>query len=313
MENKKRLVITGAAGLVGQNLIVRLKRLGFRDIAGIDCHPANTRTLKRLHPDLEVIFADLAEHGEWEKAVAGADTLVICHAQIGGQHPVLFRKNNIQATENLLDVAVTNNIDHIVHVSSSVVESIAVDDYAVTKEKQEKLVLNCGLPACAFRPTLMFGWFDRKHIGWLSHFIRRTPVFPIPGDGKYIRQPLYAGDFCNILISSIQDRRAGEVFNISGLEKIYYVDLVKTLKSATGAHAAIVRIPYRLFWYLLKIYGVFDRDPPFTTSQLEALVLPEEFEIIDWPQIFKVTPTPLTVAFQETFRHPEYSKITLEF
>ncbi len=74
-----------------------------------------------------------------------------------------------------------------------------------------------------------------------------------------------------------------------------------------------MRIPYSLFWALLWIYGLFDRDPPFTTKQLEALVTPDVFEVIDWPGIFGVTATPLRRALEQTFQHPEYSKIVLEF
>jgi hypothetical protein len=64
---------------------------------------------------------------------------------------------------------------------------------------------------------------------------------------------------------------------------------------------------------MLKTYALFDRDPPFTTQQLEALVTPDEFEIIDWPGIFGVTSTPLEKALVDTFRHPVYSQVNLEF
>ena len=39
----------------------------------------------------------------------------------------------------------------------------------------------------------------------------------------------------------------------------------------------------------LRLYALFDRDPPFTTKQLEALVTPDIFEVIDWPGIFRRT------------------------
>jgi hypothetical protein len=68
-----------------------------------------------------------------------------------------------------------------------------------------------------------------------------------------------------------------------------------------------------LFWVLLYVYGLFDRDPPFTTRQLEALVTPDVFEVIDWPGIFSVKATPLKTALTETFRHPAYAQIVLEF
>jgi nucleoside-diphosphate-sugar epimerase len=50
-----RIGITGAAGLVGQNLIPRLKTRGFTDIVAVDKHPTNTAILRRLHPDIQVL------------------------------------------------------------------------------------------------------------------------------------------------------------------------------------------------------------------------------------------------------------------
>ena len=64
---------------------------------------------------------------------------------------------------------------------------------------------------------------------------------------------------------------------------------------------------------MLKIYALFDKNPPFTTDQLDALVIPEEFEITEWPVIFDVDNTLLVDALKETFNHPKYSKIKLEF
>ena len=40
---------------------------------------------------------------------------------------------------------------------------------------------------------------------------------------------------------------------------------------------------------------------------------PDVFEVIDWPGIFGVQATPLHDALAETFRHPTYSQIVLEF
>jgi uncharacterized protein YbjT (DUF2867 family) len=193
------------------------------------------------------------------------------------------------------------------------VESVADDDYTRTKREQERLVLASGVKCVVLRPTLMFGWFDRKHLGWLSRFMKRVPVFPIPGHGCYMRQPLYAGDFCNIIVSCIESRTAGEVFNISGLEKIDYIDMIRHIKRATGARTSILRIPYVVFYGLLKLWAMFDQNPPFTADQLKALVADDQFEIIDWPGIFGVTPTPFATAIEQTFNDPMYGKIVLDF
>ena len=202
---------------------------------------------------------------------------------------------------------------YLVHISSSVVESRADDFYTNTKKDQERMVLQSGIPCPILRPTLMFGWFDRKHLGWLSRFMKKVPVFPIPGHGRYMRQPLYVGDFCNIIISCIENRIADGIYNISGHEKIDYIDIIREIKHATGSKALIAKIPYGLFYSLLWVWGLFDKTPPFTTQQLAALSAKDEFEVIDWPNIFGVPCTPFAKAVDETFNDPTYSKVALEF
>lgn len=305
------VLVTGAAGLVGQNLIPRLKARGFQ-VIGIDKHPANTARLRELHPDVRVIEANLAHPGPWQDAFAGVDAVVLNQAQIGGLERAEFVANNVTATQHILEAIQRHGVGYFVHISSSVVNSKAQDLYVETKTAQEKIVRACPTPHVVLRPTLMFGWFDRKHLGWLRRFMDRAPVFPIPGSGRYRRQPLYAGDFSAVISASIDTRMTG-VFDISGRREIDYIELIRLIKRVSGARAAIVKIPYALFWLLLWTYARFDRNPPFTVKQLAALVIPEVFPVIDWPTIFGVRETPLEAALKETFRHPTYSQIVLDF
>jgi nucleoside-diphosphate-sugar epimerase len=309
---QKKIVVTGAAGLVGQNLIPRLKRDPSNEIVAIDKHSKNVAILRELHPDMRVVEADLAEPGAWQQELAGCTHLMIGHAQIGGLLKEEYERNNVQASERLIEAALKHRVGYAVNISSSVVNSMAIDLYTETKKAQEAVNLASGIKQVTLRPTLMFGWFDRKHVGWLARFMQRQRVFPIPGDGRYLRQPLYVGDFCDIIAASIQSEMTG-AYNISGQERIDYIDLIRAVKAATGAKARIVKIPYRVFWLMLQLNALVDKNPPFTPKQLEALVTPDVFEVIDWPSIFGVRATPLKEALEETFQHPVYSKVVLEF
>jgi nucleoside-diphosphate-sugar epimerase len=310
--SSKKIVITGAAGLVGQNLLPRLKGQPSTEIVCIDKHPTNTATLRKLHPEIRIIETDLAEKGEWQNELEGCTHLVIGHAQIGGLDPEEFVRNNIQATERLLDAALRFKVPYAVSISSSVVNSLAIDDYTETKKAQEALNAASGIRQVVLRPTLMFGWFDRKHVGWLARFMQKTPIFPVPGDGRYLRQPLFAGDFCSIIASALQTEITG-AYNITGQERIDYIDLIRLLKEATGAKTRIQKIPYGIFALLLKANALVDKNPAFTAKQLQALVTPDVFEVIDWPGIFGVPSTSLKQAFEITFRDPVYSKVALDF
>jgi nucleoside-diphosphate-sugar epimerase len=310
--SNQTIAITGGAGLVGQNLVTRLKARGFARLVVIDKAARNANILRQHHPDIDIVTADLATDDGWQDKLAGITALVHAHAQIGGLVPAEFVRNNETASRRVMAAAVAHGVPYVVNISSSVVNSLAVDDYTETKKAQERIVLETGIPQVILRPTLMFGWFDRKHVGWLARFMEKVPVFPVPGSGRYLRQPLYVADFCDVIVAAIEQRITG-AFNITGQERIDYIDLVRAMKRATGARAAIVRIPYGLFAGLLRSYAMFDSNPPFTEKQLRALTTPDVFEVIDWPGIFGVRATPLETALEETFRHPVYSKIALQF
>jgi nucleoside-diphosphate-sugar epimerase len=309
----KRIVLPGGAGLVGQNLVARLKARGYTDIIVLDKHRANLAVLKQVQPDIVAEYADLAEPGDWQRHFEGADAVVMLQAQIGGLVYEEFVRNNVDSTRLVLDTIKQHQVPYLVHISSSVLESVADDFYTNTKRQQEEMVLASGIPNVVLRPTLMFGWFDRKHLGWLSRFMKKVPIFPVPGHGRYMRQPLYVGDFCDIIISCIESRKQDGVYNISGHEQIDYIDMIREVKRVTRARTAIVKIPYALFYVLLWVWALFDRNPPFTTQQLAALVGKDEFEGIDWPGIFGVPYTPFAKAIDETFNHPVYGKVVLEF
>lgn len=307
-----KLVLTGAAGLVGQNLIVELKSQGYSNLVAIDKHAHNLGILRALHPEVQTIEADLAEPGAWSASFAGAACVVQLHAQITGKFPDEFVRNNEQATRHVLDACRQHAVPYLVHISSSVVNSVAADDYTNTKKAQEKLVVDSGLAHCVLRPTLMFGWFDPKHLGWLSRFMAKVPVFPIPGHGRYMRQPLYERDFCRCIVRCIETQPSGAIYDICGDTRIDYVDIIHTIKRAKGLRTPVVHIPYWLFKALLKTYALFSSRPPFTAAQLDALTAGDEFTGVDTQAVFGVTQTPFAEAVRESYCDPRYAHIVLE-
>lgn len=313
MTNDLKIVLPGGAGLVGQNLVARLGARGYTNLVVLDKHRANLAVLKEVQPGVTTVYADLAEPGDWPRYFEGADVVVMLQAQIGGNDYQEFVRNNVDSTRLIIETIKAHKVPYLVHISSSVVESVANDFYTNTKEDQEKIVLASGIPCPVLRPTLMFGWFDRKHLGWLSRFMQKVPVFPIPGHGRYMRQPLYVGDFCNIIIDCIENPVRDGIYNISGHEKVDYIDIIREIKRATRSHTPIVRVPYSLFYGLLWVWGRFDKNPPFTTQQLAALSVKDEFEVIDWPGIFCVPCTSFKQAIDETFNDPRYSRVVLKF
>ena len=309
---KRKLVITGAAGLVGQNLTLLLGEQGYTNLVAIDKHEENLAILTELNPGITAHCADLSEPGAWQNLIEGADCVVILQALITGLEWSDFEKHNITANKLILEACKVCEVPYVVQASSSVVNSKADDFYVRSKTTQEELTINSGIPCVTIRPTLMFGWFDPKHLGWLSRFMEKIPVFPIPGNGRYLRQPLYNRDFCRIIQYCIEHRPVDRVYDIVGGEEIDYIDIIRAIKRAKNLNTIILCIPKKLFEWLMRLYAVFSKTPPFTASQLGALTIGDYFTGVDTEKEFGITLTPLEQAFQETFNDERYSRIVIK-
>lgn len=305
------IIITGAAGLVGQNLLLLLRERGYNNLLAIDVHANNLSIAAKLNPGIKTLCTDLSVAGDWQQTFSGASAVIQLHAQITSLHEADFVRNNIEATRHVLAACQQYNIPYLIHISSSVLHSVADDAYTRTKRTQEALVQESGIKHCILRPTLMFGWFDPKHFGWLSRFMARTPVFPIPGDGKFLRQPLYNRDFCRVIIACLESGRAGQAYDIVGSEDIDYIDIIKAIREIKKLHTIILHIPFGFFDGLLRIAAKIMSKPPFTSTQLHALAAGDYFRGVNIEKEFGVLPTSFPEAIRETFTHPVYSKIVV--
>ncbi len=312
MSKEQRIVVTGAAGLVGQNLVLMLREQGYTNLTAIDKQPGNLALLARLNPGVRTVEADLFQPGPWEKEFEGADAVVALHAQITGLGAEPFVRNNVDASRRVFDAAAAARVPFTVVISSSVVNSVADDDYTRTKRAQQEMFLATGLPGCVLRPTLMYGWFDPKHLGWIARFMEKAPVFPVPGHGRYMRQPLYERDFCRAILWCLENRPVGKLYDLVGHERMDYIDIIREIRRAKGLSTPIVRLPYALFDALLRAYALVSSRPPFTSDQLKALTAGDEFSGVDIQATFGFAPTSIRQGLEETFRHPVYSQYAVE-
>jgi nucleoside-diphosphate-sugar epimerase len=286
--------------------------MGYSQLVAIDKQKSNLALLARLNPGVKTVLADLADDGPWTDELRQAGAVVMLHAQIGGLQPEVYVRNNVEATDRVLAAVKQHAVPWVVHISSSVVNSVADDDYTRTKKTQEAHFLASGVDGCVLRPTLMYGWFDPKHFGWLAAFMEKVPVFPIPGHGRYMRQPLYNRDFCRAIEWCLRNRPRGAVFDLVGRDRMDYIDIIRTIREVRGLRTPIVRIPKSLFAALLRLYGLFSKQPPFTAAQLKALTAGDDFVGVDIQQTFGFEPTSLQQGLKETFSHPVYSTYAVE-
>ncbi len=302
-----KIVVTGAAGLIGQNLIPLLCA-DFDELVCIDKHEENLELLKNLNSNITAVQADCSGD-KWQQHIAGADVLITMAAQISARDFELFYKNSFLTTKKATDAAKKYGVKHIIHISSSVVISKAEDDYTKTKRMAEDYVVKSGLLFTVLRPSLIFGPFDNKHLGYLSGFLEKSPVFPVPGDGKIVRQPIYVLDVAKVITAAAKRKPENKIYNLIGNEKIFYIDLIKTIAKVKNIKRLIVPLPISLFSFLMNAHTKITGNPPFTEDQLKALIAGDVFRPDNWPEIFGVSYTPFENAWKEMLTLPQYKYV----
>ena len=296
---KKKIIITGAAGEVGLNTLVLLKEnsdIKKYDIIAIDKNLHNLSLLKKLFPEVKTVNADLVNSSTWEKYFKNAYLVIQLQAQISSPLKQAYDKNNEYSVKHVIFACEKYHIKRLIHVSSSQVVSVANDNYTITKKAGDIIVEDSKVPYIMLRPTLLHGLFDIKHLGYLTKIIDRSPIFPMPGSGEYLRQPLFVEDFCKIIISCIDRKMDNKTYLIAGFEKIFLIDLLKTIAKEKRRKVLFLKIPITIFRLMIIVYGWFNHKTKIVPDQLTALTAGDIFKVEKWDVKFAVKPTKFSVG-----------------
>ena len=264
-------LVTGAAGFIASHLCRRLLKEGFK-VVGIDSftdfYPKRIKekNIKPLKKDknFEFIAEDLNELS-LKKILKKTDYVFHHAAQAGvrtswGDNFSVYLKNNIEATQKLLEVAKDLNLKKFIYASSSSVYGDSPDlpmsetsplfpfsPYGVTKLAAENLChlycKNYGVPSISLRFFTVYGPGQRPDMAFHIFFkaIAQGKQIPVYGDGNQTRDFTYIDDIIDANFSSLKKGKVGEIYNIGGGTRKKLKDIFPLLENICQRKVRIVR------------------------------------------------------------------------
>ena len=167
----------------------------------------------------------------------------------------IYTRNNIEATQKLLEFYKSKNIKKFVYASSSSVYGDAelpmsedsllkpVSPYGVTKLAGENLCYlywkNYNVPTVSLRYFTVYGPRQRPDMA-IHKFVRailRGDEINVFGDGTQTRDFTYVDDAVEANILAAKSDSVREVFNIGGGSRISVNDLIKIMEDITETKA----------------------------------------------------------------------------
>ena len=263
-----KAMVTGAAGFIGSNLSKRLLEEGYT-VLGIDSfedhYPRwikekNLAGLKQ-NPGFTFVEDSLLEL-DLKYMVKEVDYVFHLAAQTGvrgsfGQFFDIYVRNNIMATQRLLEASKDSRIKKFVFASSSSVYGntpalpaqetsvlMPFSPYGVTKMASEQLVKvynnNFGVPSVSLRYFTVYGHGQRPDMAFHKFIkaMREDKPIIVYGDGRQTRDFTCVSDIvrANMLALSAP---AGTVFNVGGGLRIGLIEVIDMIGSLMKAKPRI--------------------------------------------------------------------------
>ncbi len=119
----KRLLVTGAAGTVGRELLRQLNSSSASELVGFDNNEAGLFDLSSSREcDFTPVLGDIRDRCALNKAMHHIDVVIhlaaLKHVGFSESKPMEAVKTNILAVNNLIDAALANNVEYVINTST---------------------------------------------------------------------------------------------------------------------------------------------------------------------------------------------------
>jgi uncharacterized protein YbjT (DUF2867 family) len=176
----------------------------------------------------------------------------------------------VRNSRRLINAARDAGVRRIVHVSIANPSHDSALGYYKGKAEVEEAVIASGLSYSILRPTVIFGTEDIliNNIAW---FVRRLPLFGIPGDGRYGIRPIYVEDMARLLVDAAAER-GNSVIDAVGPETFTFEELVRLVAKRVGRSVRILHLPRGLAYLSTLVTGWIVGDVVLTWEEYRGLM-----------------------------------------
>jgi nucleoside-diphosphate-sugar epimerase len=267
----RRVLVTGAAGVLGSRLVGRLAAAGW-EVRGLVMPGDPLRA--RIDGLCEIVEGDLSDRAALARACAGVELVYHLAAVILSPDPGIFARVNRDGTANVVEAAVAAGVRHFVYVSSASVIYPRRTRYAQSKLEAEAIVKAATtMKHTIVRPTLVYDEGGGQEFRLFLDYLRRYPVVPFVGPGRARKRPVFSGDVVDGLAEIAGNERAhGKTYNLSGGEAIAIGELARLMLRHHGIRKRFVHLPVALCKAIATGMGAVLRDPPLNHYTIAGLV-----------------------------------------
>lgn len=258
-----KVAVTGAAGVLGSNLVRRLVADG-HDVHTVDLRPgagAGTRHIQ----------GDVRDPDVMAEAVTGADAVVHCAAALPSYPDDQIRSVIVEGTRNVLAASRRADVSRVVHISSTAVYGLPtvvptpeeypkepVDTYSRAKAEAETVCEGFrerGMCLPILRPKTFLGPGRMGLFSMLFEWAEEGRNFPVLGRGDVRIQMFDLDDLVDVITTTLQapDDVANDTYNVGAADFGTLREDFTAVLEAAGHNRRVVPLPAGLAYAALSL------------------------------------------------------------
>jgi uncharacterized protein YbjT (DUF2867 family) len=258
-------LVTGAFSYSGSRIAELLIESG-REVRTLTRHPDREHPLRARVQASPYRFEDPAALA---RSLEGITTLYNTYWVRFERDRMTFAKAVANSTA-LFEAARRAGVARIVHVSIANPSLDSPLPYYRGKALTEEALAAAGVPYAIVRPTFFFGGGGdilANNIAWI---LRRMPLFVVPGDGRYLVQPIHVDDLARICLEAAQVP-SGAIMDAAGPDTMSFEELVRAIRNAVGRRTPILHATPAVMAALSRALGLVVRDVVLTADEIRGL------------------------------------------
>lgn len=269
------ILVTGAAGFLGNNVVRRLAEQGKPVRAMVRNVDKAEKRLADVKDKIEIVQGDVADREGLKTLMRDVSTvihLVAIALEKGGQ---TYEAVNYQGTVNVVDAAKAAGVPRFIYMSQNGADPNHFSRFLRSKGRAQEYVASSGLQWTALRPSVIFGTQD-EFFNSIARMVRLTPlVFPNVGGGTAQFQPVSVHDVAEATVRCVDnDDTIGKAFPLGGPEVLTLKEIEQRILKAMGTNRILIPGPT---WLLKPAVFVMEKvlpGSPVSTTLLELLKVP---------------------------------------